>query len=188
MRYFIRSVKYFLYLAVLCSLLMAVLVLTHFVPADITKIFGNGWVSIAEIGSLFLIFAALYPRIGYTNKFAALPGEWPEVAASVKTFMAERGDYVEEAVKSGKNSGAKKATENDAAANDGNGNASADEPEPKLCFRAKKLSTRIVRTWEDRLTFTPAFGGVKIEGPAKDVARLASSIEYRFRQEENGGN
>lgn len=188
MRYFIRSVKYFLYLAVLCSLLMAVLVLTHFVPADITKIFGNGWVSIAEIGALFIIFAALYPRIGYTKKSAALPGEWSEVVASVRTFMTERGDYVEESVKPGKNSGAKKATEDGAAVNGGNGNASADEMEQKICFRAKKLSTRIARTWEDRLTFTPAFGGVNIEGPAKDVARIASALEYRFRQEETDAN
>lgn len=185
MRYFIRSVKYFLYLAVLCSLLMAVLVLTHFVPADITKIFGNGWVSIAEIGALFVIFAALYPRIGYTKKSAALPGEWSEVVASVRTFMTERGDYVEESVKLRKKGEAKNVTEKGA---ENNGNASADEVEQKICFRAKKLSTRMARTWEDRLTFTPTFGGVNIEGPAKDVARIASALEYRFRQEETDAN
>lgn len=187
MRYFIRSVKYFLYLAVLCALLMAVLVLTHFVPADITKVFGNGWVSVAEIGGLFLIFAALYPKIGYANRFAALSGDWSEVTASVRAFMAERGDYVEEQpVRHGKNSEAKKR--NVAEADSGNVQTSDGETEQKICFRAKKLSTRIARTWEDRLTFTPAFGGVKIEGPAKDVARLASALEYRFRKEETEEN
>lgn len=160
MRYFIRSVKYFLYLAVLCSLLMAVLILTKFVPADINQIFGKGWVSVAEIGGLFIVFAGLYPKIGYAKRMAALPGEWAEVAGKVRTFMAERDDYVEEIPK--------------------NGNAG----EEKVCYRAKKMSTRIARTWEDRITFTPTFGGVNVEGPAKDVARLVSAIEYRYRQEE----
>ena len=37
--------------------------------------------------------------------------------------------------------------------------------------------------WEDRLTFTRELGGFRIEGPNKDLVRVVSALEYRFRSE-----
>jgi len=161
MRYFIRAVKYFLHLAVLVTALMAILIAIGMVPADIGQIFTGGWVSVAEIAALFLVFAGIYPKIGYARRTISLSGDWEEVCGMLRSYMSERGDYVEEEGKSRSKSG----------------------DSLRICFRARKLSTRIARTWEDRLTFTPTLGGVEIEGPTKDVAKMVSAIEYRYRED-----
>ena len=48
---------------------------------------------------------------------------------------------------------------------------------------ARRAGVRIARLWEDRITVTPVFGGVELEGPAKDLARLVSHMEYKLRGE-----
>ena len=49
--------------------------------------------------------------------------------------------------------------------------------------RGEYRGVRIARLWEDRITVTPVFGGVELEGPAKDLARLVSHMEYKLRGE-----
>ena len=51
----------------------------------------------------------------------------------------------------------------------------SETPE-KLCFRASRAGLRIARMWEDRITVTPSFGGVELEGPAKDADKLAAKL------------
>ncbi|MBQ6556856.1 MAG: hypothetical protein IJL86_04860, partial [Bacteroidales bacterium] len=65
MRYFIRSVKYFVQLMVILTLIIVILVVAKVVDSDISKIFVNGYDSLWQIALLMAAFAAIYPRLGY---------------------------------------------------------------------------------------------------------------------------
>ena len=66
-RYIIRSVKYFLYLIIIMTLLLAILVLLGLAEADPAEIFVGGYSSYWKIGLTFLALAAIYPRFGYSK-------------------------------------------------------------------------------------------------------------------------
>ena len=66
-RYIIRSVKYFLYLIIIMTLLLAILVLLGLAEADPAEIFVGGYSSYWKIGLAFLALAAIYPRFGYSK-------------------------------------------------------------------------------------------------------------------------
>ena len=63
-KYLVRAVKYFCWFLILFTLLIGVLVLTKFVPADIDTMFMKGWISVAEIAGVFVVFSAVYPKFG----------------------------------------------------------------------------------------------------------------------------
>ena len=66
-RYIIRSVKYFLDLIVIMTLLLTILVLLGLAEADPAEIFVGGYSSYWKIGLAFLALAAIYPRFGYSK-------------------------------------------------------------------------------------------------------------------------
>ncbi len=153
-KYAIRAAKYFCWFLILFTLLIGVLVLTKFVPADIDTMFVKGWISVAEIAGVFVVFSAIYPKFGYVTRKVSIPGEWSEVSEQVEDFFKERGDYKVESREEG-----------------------------QICYRSNSPAIRIAKLWEDRITVTSVLGGVELEGPAKDLNRIASSLEYRLRGE-----
>ena len=76
MRYFIRSVKYFVQLMVILVIIIAVLIVAKIVP-------------------LMAAFAAIYPRFGYIKREAVVPGSDEEVLPVLRKVMEAHG-YVEE--------------------------------------------------------------------------------------------
>lgn len=66
-RYIIRSVKYFLYLIIIMTLLLTILVLLGLAEANPAEIFVGGYSSYWKIGLAFLALAAIYPRFGYSK-------------------------------------------------------------------------------------------------------------------------
>ena len=65
MKYILRSVKYFVYLAVLFFLLIGAMVLLGFVEASWDTMFRNGTESLKQIAVIGAVFALIYPRFGY---------------------------------------------------------------------------------------------------------------------------
>lgn len=91
MRYFIRSVKYFVQLMVILAVIIAVLVLAKVVDSDISKIFVNGYDSLWQIALLMAAFAAIYPRFGYSRRQAVVPGSDEETAPVLQKVMEAHG-------------------------------------------------------------------------------------------------
>ncbi len=154
MRYVIRAVKYFIYVVVLVTLILAVLALPGFVSSDINVMFRNGWRSVWLILGVFACVAAFYPRFGYGRRQVRISGEYSEIRQGVIDYMASRGYRLE-----------KELGEN-------------------LFFRSTGAFRKIARVWEDRITAERCLGGFTLEGPTKDVIRLATGLEYRFRSGE----
>ena len=67
MKYILRSVKYFVYLAVLFFLLIGAMVLLGFVEASLDTMFRNGTESLKQIAVIGAVFALIYPRFGYSK-------------------------------------------------------------------------------------------------------------------------
>ena len=153
MRYLARALKYFIYLAAIFFLIIGALVVLKFVPADWDEIFRNGTDSLLQIGIVGAVFAIIYPRFGYMTRAIPVFGPLEENAADIVKYMEARG-YVQELAKA----------------------------HGKMVFHKGFFLSRIVRLGEDRITFTTDICGINIEGPSRDVVRIASGLEAFFSE------
>ncbi len=147
MKYFIRAVKYYVYLMIILSLIILIMVKAGFVEADITKIFVNGTDSLWQIAGIMAVFAALYPRMGYVRRKLHLMAEPGEAKGLIRKAMEDRSYRI------------------------------AKETDDSMIFVKRAPFARAMRMWEDGITITQAIGGWEIEGPGRDIVRVASALE-----------
>lgn len=156
MKYIIRAIKYFVYFAVIMTLIITVLVLIGAVEGDIDSIFKDGINSIWKILGFLAVISAVYPAFGFMEKTACIHGSWEENRDKVVEFMESR-DY--------------RISKEDA---DG------------IVFRCKGVGGKISRMWEDAVTVKPDIMGVSLEGYRKDLVRLVMGLEHKLNSgEEN---
>lgn len=155
MKFLVRSIKYLAYF-VLIFLLIVGIVFLFSTQKDqglsFTDMFQEG--SLPKLIIFFLIFAVVYPLIGFRKLKIYLNGPFSKYEKLVKTALGNMGYAVE------------------------------DEGAGCLTFRLKKASQRLSRLYEDRITFTACEDGVMIEGYNKDLVRIKSNVEYLIRQQE----
>ena len=147
MKYLIRSLKYFIYFSLMCTLIVYALVLIGAVEGDINSIFEEGYRSIGKIAIFFALVAAVYPKLGFISRDMPVNGSWSEIRMQVIEFMGERRYSLE------------------------------SESENKATFRLKGNTGRLTKMFEDRITLTKTADGWQMEGLRKDVLRLASGLE-----------
>ena len=155
MVYFIRSVKYFFYFALLTSLIIAALVLTGMADGNIETMFRGGYSAIWKIARFFAAVAAVYPKVGFIRRRIPYQGSWNEIRSSVINYMNERNYILE------------------------------SESAETVTFRFKGAAGRLTRMYEDRVSLSLAEGGFEMEGLRKDVFRLATGLEYRLNPQQD---
>lgn len=155
MRYFIRSVKYFFYFALLTSLIITALVLTGMADGNIETMFRGGYSAIWKIALFFAAIAAVYPKVGFICRRVPYQGSWNEVRSSVMNYMNER-NYVLES-----------------------------ESGDTVTFRFKGAAGRLTRMYEDRISLSMTEDGFEMEGLRKDVFRLATGLEYKLNPQQD---
>lgn len=155
MKYIVRALKYFVYICVIMTLILGALILLKVVDADVSKLFRNGYDSLWQIALMFFAVSMFYPKFGYCRRSVIVPGEYSEVRGGLMDCMKDLGYELE--------------------------NENGENPAFRLC----STFGRITRTWEDRVTFTRELPGFYVEGRAKDVARIISALEYKFRERED---
>lgn len=151
MRYLARAVKYFLQITLLVAVVIGILMALGYVSKDIDTAFTHGWKSVGYILAAFAAISAVYPLFGYTKRSVAAPGDPAQWWPVIREAMQGRGYLVE---KSGPD---------------------------VTTFRLVSTVNRLSRLFEDRITVSQELGGFQLEGPAKDLARTASAIEYKIR-------
>lgn len=149
MKYLIRSVKYFVRLAIILCLIIFVSVKAGFIEGDLSRMFVNGYDSLWQIALLLAVFSAIYPRLGYSSRNLHLNGSDEELLPVIREVMEDRG------YKIGKQEG------------------------DTLSFVKRAPLSRAFKLWEDRVTFTRILGGYSIEGITKDITRLCSALESK---------
>jgi len=150
MRYLIRSVKYFIYIVVVLSLVLAAFVALKFVPADINKMFVNGFDSVWKILGMFAIVSLVYPRFGYARRTAVAGGTYEELRGMVIEYMNDNGYRLEK------------------------------EDNGTMVFRSKSIIDRIVKVFEDGITVSYTFGGFELEGLNRNVTRFKYGLENKL--------
>lgn len=151
MKYIIRAIKYYLYMVILVTLMLAALSFMHVTEWDASTMFRNGYDSIWQLALAFLAIALLYPKFGFNSRGVIIPGEYGEIRNGILSYMEEHGYALE------------------------------SEEGENLTFRAKSPIRRLTRFFEDRITMTRDFGGFRAEGLTKDIVRIVNGLEYRFR-------
>ncbi|MBP5335135.1 MAG: hypothetical protein J6Y61_05025 [Bacteroidales bacterium] len=154
MKYIVRALKYFVYISLIVTVILLILMALKLVSPDINVMFRNGWGSVLQIAIMFLAVSAIYPKFGYAKRGVRIPGSYSEIRDKVVSFMEERGYELE------------------------------TEEGENLTFRLRNRFNRAARTWEDRITLTRELAGFYMEGISKDVARLASAMEFKFQNPE----
>ena len=147
MRYLVRSIKYFFYLMIVLSLIIAVLVFAGFVEADIETMFTHGYVSLWQIALMMAVFALIYPRFGFSKRCAHVYGEQAEQKARLFEIMQRMGYAVEK------------------------------DEEGCASFIKKGFLSRLLKMYEDRISCSFGVNGIEIEGLTRDVVRLVSHLE-----------
>ena len=147
MKYFIRSVKYFFYLLVILAIIITALVLAGFVEADISKIF------IWQICLIMAVFAAIYPRFGFSSRTAHVYGSPEDVKPLVMRVMDLHGYRLEK------------------------------EDAESMSFVKRSVISRLLKMWEDRITISYDVAGLRLEGISKDLVRLVSGLEASQRED-----
>jgi len=152
-KYIIRVIKYFIYVCVLMSVILIALMALKIVDTDINALFRNGYDSLWQIALMFLAVAAIYPRFGFRNMGTTIPGSFAEIRGGIVEYMENRGYKLE--YEEGEN----------------------------MTFRLRSPIMRLFRMCEDRITMTRELPGYRIEGLGKDVIRISTGLENKFREQ-----
>lgn len=154
MKYFIRSVKYFFYFAIITSLIITALVLIGAVESDMDAIFRGGYSALWKIALFFAVVAAVYPMVGFISREIPVSRDWDDIREATVSYFGDRRYDLE--------------TE------------SADE----VTFRYRGAVGRISKMNEDRITLRRTKDGYVLEGLRKDVLRLAAGLEHRLNPQD----
>ncbi len=153
-KYLVRAVKYFFYFCTLLALILAGLLATGLAKGGPSELFRDGWTSVGQIAVLFAFVAAIYPKMGFSHKELAVAEDDAALRKGIAEVMEMRGYRPE---------------------HDGDG---------RMTFRLRSRLNAVTRMLEDRITVTRTPDGIDLEGPTKDVLRVLSALQMRFRPEE----
>ena len=146
MKYLVRSIKYFFYLAIMLALVVFVLIKLHIVEGDLSTLFVNGYDSYWQMAIIMAVFALIYPRFGYASRDVTVPGETSEIQPEIIKVMDRRGYKVSD--------------------------LSGDD----MIFIKRSPLDRAMKMWEDALTFVRTATGYSVEGHNREVVRAISAI------------
>lgn len=157
MKYFIRSLKSFVWF--ICFFTLIVVAMALAIPEyDISTAFVFDGTGMFKAGSqwkiigMFLAVAAFYPKFTYVRKTALSEKPFEEKRAAIMGVF----DNLEYTL--------------------------VDEDGDKLIFRKSSSAARFMRMFEDTVTITKGDSPFTLEGPRKDLLRLISGIEAACRE------
>ena len=150
MRYFIRSLKTFVWFLLIFVIIVAIVVLTGMSEFNIETMFRNGYNSLWQIMALLLAIAAVYPKVSYARLFPKVNGNLSGLRVQIIALMQEFGYEVEK------------------------------ESVGVMTFRLKSGAARFSRRYEERITIEQTENGLSLEGLRKDIVRIISRMEYRL--------
>lgn len=151
MRYFIRSVKYFLYFSLLTTVIILALVLLGAVEGDINTIFEGGYSALWKIAIFFAVIAAVYPKFGFVSRKLETTGDWDTVKETAKTYFQEKTLRLEE------------------------------EGADFVSFRRRSPFERLTKMYEDRIILRKTDEGYVLEGLRKEVFLYAAGLEHNLK-------
>ena len=155
MTYLRRALKFFIQMSLTVVIIIVILMATGMVSWDIDVAFQHGWKSVWWILAAFAVMSLAYPFFGYQKRKINVVGDPADYKDGISEALGTRGYVLE------------------------------DDKDGVLTFHLSSPLNRAARMWEDRITLTPVLGGFQVEGLSRDLVRVVSSIEHRFRRKDN---
>ena len=152
MTYLRRALKYFIQVTLILAIILVILMALGMVSWDMNVAFQHGWKSVWWILAAFAAMSLAYPFFGYQKRKINVVGDPADYKDGLVEALSTRGYVLE------------------------------DDTDGVLKFRLSSPVNRAARMWEDRVTLTPVLGGYQAEGLSRDLVRVVSSIEQRFRK------
>jgi len=156
MKYLIRTLKFLVWFAVFFSLIVVVMALA--IPEyDISTAFrfdGQGMFMAGsqwKILALFIVASIIYPALTYVKKEALTEKSFDECRPQIMGVF----DNLEYTL--------------------------TEETDESLVFRKTSSAARFMRMFEDKVTITKGEPPFILQGPRKDLLRIASGIESACR-------
>ena len=156
MTYIRRAIKYFIQTCLLLTIIIGILMLSGMVSKDISVAFSHGWTSVWWILAIFAVMALAYPFFGYQKRTIRVNGDPAQARDGIVEALKIRGYVLE------------------------------SDADGVLKFHLSSPVNRAFRFWEDTITLSPVLGGWQAEGLSRDLVRVVGSIQYYFRNRENG--
>ena len=153
--YLLRSVKYFIYLAIILILVLYVLSLAGMTEWDVDVMFSEGTKSVWKIAGMLAVMSLVYPSVGFQRRKAVIAGSWEERKEEIVAVLEDKG-YV----------------------------LRSETPDGAV-FRSRNIIHRLFRMFEDKVVIRQDFGGFELEGLRKDIVRLVMHLEYRLSSGDN---
>ena len=154
MKHIRRSVKYFIQIVVIFSVIIGALMALGLVSSDVNVAFRNGWHSVGYIVGLFFTVSMVYPFFGYGKRTIRAKGEPAEYRSAIDEAMKQRGYVFEK------------------------------EEDGALRYRLVSGVAKFARLWEDAITIKPTLGGFEAEGLMRDLARVVTLIDHNINSNE----
>lgn len=147
MKYFIRALKYYLYLCLILVLVIAIIFLLKLNGESTLKgLFVNGYDSLWQMALILLVFAASYPRFGYGKRHIIFDGPAADARPTIDKCMNAAGYVL------------------------------VKEDGEDMVWRKASIYARITRMLEDSVTFTRTLTGYEMEGLTREIVRLDTRL------------
>ena len=146
MKYFIRSVKYFFYFAILTTLIILALILIGAVEGSIDSIFEDGYNSLWKIALFFALIAAAYPKFGFVKKQLETSDDWDTVKEKAEAYFSEKPFKI------------------------------VSKTADSVTFRRRDPLGRLVKMCEDHIILSRTEDGFYMEGLRKDVFLYSAGL------------
>ncbi len=95
MRYFLRALKYYLYLALFLTAILWILTALGLAEANLDQLFREGIRSVGKIALMLAALAAIYPAVGFQKRLVAIPSD-PGSRCRLISLMDTLGYSLEE--------------------------------------------------------------------------------------------
>ena len=150
LRYIIRSLKCLILVGIMFSIVVLVMFYTSEHDANLRpwNLFDGNW---TKVLLFFLVYAAVYPLIGYSKRDIAFGEGFSERRQEIAGVLRDMNFVPEDVMKS--------------------------ESTEVLKLHNNSGIIRALRLWEDTLSLTANDGMVTVEGQRKDVVRASLRIE-----------
>lgn len=153
MKYFIRTIKYFIYFCVILGITLGVLYLLGFVDGSLDTIFRNGSADLIKIAAIFAVISAVYPKVGFIERTCKAEDDWNIISPKIRQYFEERSYELE------------------------------SETDNQFTFRQRTFIGKLSRMYEDRIVVTKDQDTLTMDGPRKDVVRFSMGIDYLLNKD-----
>lgn len=153
MRYLIRTLKYYVYYCIIIALVVFIMIKAGYAEPNLDELFVNGKDSLWQLALIIALFAAVYPRIGFSRKTIHIGSDLSAVRYQIISVADRLGYKLQE------------------------------ESASSLSFVRRSPFSRALKMWEDKISLSPTNGGIEIEGITKDIVRIKSMLEAQNNEQ-----